>query len=221
MENQSSGAGAPDGANGTPTPGGGSTPPAASGKAPDGAAPSQSMPRDEKEWVRIAETAREAKKRADAAEERLAKLEQKLGGGPAATPTRTADQRLDGVEEKLRELDIRRALDARGGALQPAQKEVIVELAAARRPTDVAAFLESVIPAFGAAPAASGATPPVPGAPPVQSDLGAPQRTPATTPPKSFRSYTPAQWAALTPEERAERMSSGQSANPFVKPPKR
>lgn len=221
MDPNTQGSGAPDGASGTTTPGGSSTPPAASGN-PDGQPASLSTPpNDPKEWVKIAETAREALKRAKAAEDRLAAAESRSSGnGAPATASLTADQRLDNVDARFLELEVRRALDARDG-LQQGQKDMIVRLANAERPKDVAGFVDGLITNFSVLPATQGTTPATPPGPPVVSDLGASNRSPVTNP-KDFRSYTGPQWAALTPEERAERIAASRtSTNPFAKPTKR
>lgn len=218
MDPNTQGSGAPDGANGTTTPGGSSTAPAASGN-PDGQPASLSTPpNDPKEWVKIAEKARNADKRAQALESEVAALKAKIGSNPAANPP-SSDQRLESVETELFELRVRRTLDAREG-LQQGQKDMVVRLAKAERPTDVASFVEGLIGNFGT-------TPPVTGSqqqqtasgPPVVSDLGASSRSPVANP-KDYRSYTGPQWAALTPEERAERIAASQtSTNPFARKP--
>lgn len=219
MDPSNTGAGAPDGANGTTTPAGSSPPQAASGTTPDGAATSQSMPRSDKEWVKIAETARDANKRAAAAEERLAKVEAQLAGRTAqsSTPPST-EERLGHVEGELYELGVRRVLDEHA-TLSPAQKDLVVKFATKERPGDVRGFIAGILPAFGAPAATPPAT--TPAVEPVQTDLGgAPSRSPQAVPPRHFTSYTPAQWAALTKEQRDERIAAEKPTNPFVKPKK-
>lgn len=186
------------------------------------------------EFVQVAKRSRENGKGISAIGERLAKIEQMLTSQSGQTPAAPDDEPpkreqvrakdvQTNMEHRFADMEFRESLAELEQPLTKAQKNVLLRLYRADRPSneDLPEWLAANMGAFPKQETPAAIVPPVPQAPQVSNSGGAPTVDPRSGLPVDIFAVDPTVWKALSPKEKAEHFESykrsrGPQGNPFA-----